>query len=259
MFDSADIYSGGAAEEILGAALKGRRDKAIISTKGTFRAGEGPNDVGSSRYALQRADRGAACAGVKTDYIDLYPTSWLRRDHAHRRNVWARSTTWCARQDPLHIGCSNFSGWHLMNSLAISERYGWAQARRASGLLLPHWPRLRVGADAAGCRAQGEGDRLEPARLGTSSPARSVAGSLMPEDEPHELQAQCRQRPARYGRDISYRVVDALGRRRARDGQDGPASCPQLAAQETDRRERDHRRAHGGTASPEPPAPLAGS
>src|SRR6202451_1592082 len=55
MFDSADIYSAGMAEEILGQAIKGRRDKVIISTKGTFRFGNGPNDVGSSRYHLKRA------------------------------------------------------------------------------------------------------------------------------------------------------------------------------------------------------------
>ena len=55
MFDSADIYSGGMAEEILGQAIKGRRDKVILSTKGTFRFGEGPNDVGSSRYHLKRS------------------------------------------------------------------------------------------------------------------------------------------------------------------------------------------------------------
>src|SRR6185436_11805755 len=55
MFDSADVYSGGLAEEILGQAIKGRRDRVIISTKATFRAGQGPNDVGSSRYHLTRA------------------------------------------------------------------------------------------------------------------------------------------------------------------------------------------------------------
>src|SRR3954468_25008187 len=55
MFDSADVYSAGMAEEILGAAIKGRRDKVIVSTKATFRLGEGPNDVGSSRYHLIRS------------------------------------------------------------------------------------------------------------------------------------------------------------------------------------------------------------
>src|SRR5690348_16641233 len=69
MFDSADIYSGGAAEEILGQALKGRREQAIISTKATFRAGSGPNDVGSSRHHLVRSVE-ASLRRLGTDYID---------------------------------------------------------------------------------------------------------------------------------------------------------------------------------------------
>src|SRR5262245_26247444 len=71
MFDSADVYSGGLAEEILGQAIKGRRDKVLISTKGTFRRGPGPNDVGSSRHALLRAVD-ASLKRLGTDYIDLY-------------------------------------------------------------------------------------------------------------------------------------------------------------------------------------------
>src|SRR3954468_14755748 len=71
MFDSADIYSGGLAEEILGQAIKGRRDKVILSTKGTFRFGTGPNDVGSSRYHLTRAVE-ASLKRLRTDVIDLY-------------------------------------------------------------------------------------------------------------------------------------------------------------------------------------------
>ena len=70
MFDSADIYSNGLAEEILGKAIKGRRDKVILSTKGTFRAGPGLNDVGSSRYHLLRACE-ASLRRLGTDYIDL--------------------------------------------------------------------------------------------------------------------------------------------------------------------------------------------
>src|SRR5580698_11152713 len=71
MFDSADIYSNGMAEEILGQAIKGRRDKVLISTKGTFRFAEGPNDVGSSRYHLKQAVEGSL-KRLQTDYIDLY-------------------------------------------------------------------------------------------------------------------------------------------------------------------------------------------
>src|SRR5436190_18279802 len=68
MFDSADMYSNGLAEEILGQAIKGRRDRVIISTKGTFRAGPGPNDVGSSRYHLTRAVE-ASLRRLGTDFI----------------------------------------------------------------------------------------------------------------------------------------------------------------------------------------------
>jgi aryl-alcohol dehydrogenase-like predicted oxidoreductase len=125
MFDSADIYSGGAAEEILGAALRGRRDKAIISTKGTFRAGAGPNDVGSSRYALLRAVEGSL-RRLSTDYIDIY--------QLHGFDATTSIEETLSTLDDLvragkirYIGCSNFSGWHLMESLAISERYGWAR------------------------------------------------------------------------------------------------------------------------------------
>src|SRR5215468_10352384 len=71
MFDSADVYSGGAAEEILGQAIKGRRDQVLISTKCTFRVGPGHNDVGSSRFHLLKAVD-ASLRRLGTDYIDLY-------------------------------------------------------------------------------------------------------------------------------------------------------------------------------------------
>src|SRR4030095_4312104 len=71
MFDSADIDSNGLAEEVLGAAIKGRRDKVLISTKATFRLGEGPNDVGSSRFHLVHSCEGQL-KRLGTDYIDLY-------------------------------------------------------------------------------------------------------------------------------------------------------------------------------------------
>ena len=70
MFDSADSYSGGKAEEILGQAIKGRRSRVLISTKGSFRVGEGPNDVGSSRFHMTEAVN-ASLRRLQTDYIDL--------------------------------------------------------------------------------------------------------------------------------------------------------------------------------------------
>src|SRR4051794_15110208 len=122
LFDSADVYSGGMAEEILGEAIKGRRDKVLISTKGTFRVGPGPNDVGSSRHHLLRTVE-ANLRRLKTDYIDLY--------QLHGFDAVTPVEEVLSTLDDLvragkirYIGASNFSGWHLMKSLAVSEKYG---------------------------------------------------------------------------------------------------------------------------------------
>ena len=101
MFDTADVYSAGAAEEILGEAIKGRRDQVLISTKATFRVGDGPNDVGSSRHHLTQAVEGAL-KRLGTDYIDLFQLHGfdamtpIEEVLAHARRPRAR------RQDPLH-------------------------------------------------------------------------------------------------------------------------------------------------------------
>lgn len=125
MFDSADIYSGGAAEEILGATLKGRRDKAIISTKGTFRAGEGANDVGSSRHHLIRAVEGSL-RRLGTDYIDIYQLHGF--DAQTPVEEVLQTLDGLVRAGKIrYLGVSNFSGWHLMKSLAASERHGLAR------------------------------------------------------------------------------------------------------------------------------------
>ena len=125
MFDSADSYSAGMAEEILGAALQGRRDQVIISTKGSFRRGTGPNDIGSSRYNLTRAVE-ASLRRLGTDYIDLYQ---LHAFDALTPVEEALSTldTMVRAGKIRYIGCSNFSGWHLMKSIAVSEKHGLAR------------------------------------------------------------------------------------------------------------------------------------
>jgi aryl-alcohol dehydrogenase-like predicted oxidoreductase len=125
MFDSADVYSAGRAEEILGKAIKGRRDRVLISTKGTFRTGPGPNDVGSSRtHLIDAVDKSLRRLG--TDYIDLY--------QLHGFDALTPIEETLGTLDDLvragkirYIGCSNFSGWHLMKSLAISDQRGWAR------------------------------------------------------------------------------------------------------------------------------------
>ena len=125
MFDSADIYSGGESESVLGGAIKGRRDKVLISTKATFRAGEGPNDVGSSRFHLIAAVEGSL-KRLQTDYIDLY--------QLHGFDAQTPAEEVMSTLDDLvragkirYIGVSNFSSWHLMKSLAVADRYGYAR------------------------------------------------------------------------------------------------------------------------------------
>jgi aryl-alcohol dehydrogenase-like predicted oxidoreductase len=122
LFDSADIYSQGMAEEILGRAIEGRRDRVLISTKGTFRFGTGPNDVGSSRYHLIRSVEGSL-KRLGTDYIDLYQLHGF--DAMTPIEEVLQTLDDLVRAGKIrYIGCSNFSGWHLMKSLAISEKYG---------------------------------------------------------------------------------------------------------------------------------------
>ncbi len=125
MFDSADVYSNGLAEEILGQAIKGRRDQVLISTKGTFRRGPGPNQLGSSRHHLTNAVE-ASLRRLGTDYIDLYQVHAF--DAMTPMDEALQTLDGFVRAGKIrYIGCSNFSGWHLMKSLAISEKYGLAR------------------------------------------------------------------------------------------------------------------------------------
>lgn len=121
-FDTANVYSQGASEEILGQAIKGKRDQLLISTKATFPMGEGPNERGSSRYHLIRACE-ASLKRLGTDHIDLY--------FMHGFDALTPVEETLSALDHLiqsgkirYIGCSNFSGWHVMKSLAVSEKYG---------------------------------------------------------------------------------------------------------------------------------------
>src|SRR6186713_2363529 len=125
MFDSADIYSAGMSETILGQAVKGRRDKVLISTKGTFRSGKEANDVGSSRQHLISAVE-SSLKRLGTDYIDLYQLHGFDALTPIEETLGTLGDLVRAGKIR-YIGCSNFSGWHLMKSLALSEKYGWAR------------------------------------------------------------------------------------------------------------------------------------
>lgn len=125
LFDTADVYSVGASEEILGKAIAGKRNRVLISTKATFRMADGPNDLGSSRHHLIQSCEGSL-RRLGIDTIDIY--------HMHGFDALTPVEETLKTLDTLvqsgkvrYIACSNFSGWHLMKSLSVSERYGWAR------------------------------------------------------------------------------------------------------------------------------------
>jgi aryl-alcohol dehydrogenase-like predicted oxidoreductase len=125
MFDTADVYSNGLSEQILGKAVAGRRDQVILATKASFRMGSGPNDLGNSRHHLVRACE-ASLRRLQTDYIDLYQMHGFDAIAPVEETLSALDTL--VRNGKVrYIGCSNFSGWHLMKSLSVSERYGWSR------------------------------------------------------------------------------------------------------------------------------------
>jgi aryl-alcohol dehydrogenase-like predicted oxidoreductase len=121
-FDTANIYSEGVSEEVLGQAIKGRRQDVLISTKATFPMGSGPNDQGSSRQHILKACEDSL-KRLGTDYIDVY--------FMHGFDALTPVEETLMTLDGLvksgkvrYIGCSNFSGWHAMKSLSVSDRYG---------------------------------------------------------------------------------------------------------------------------------------
>jgi aryl-alcohol dehydrogenase-like predicted oxidoreductase len=145
-FDTADTYAAGRSEEVLAAAIRGRRDQVLIGTKATQRSGEGVNDVGSSRSHLIEALEGSL-RRLGTDHVDVY--------YLHNMDMLTPVEETLSTLDEFvrsgkvrYLGVSNFSGWRLMESLSVSERYGWSKyvtqqlfyslaAREAEWELLP--------------------------------------------------------------------------------------------------------------------------
>jgi aryl-alcohol dehydrogenase-like predicted oxidoreductase len=125
LFDTANVYSKGLSEEILGKAISGKRNRVLISSKATFAMSDSPNDLGSSRLHLIESCE-ASLRRLGVDHIDIY--------HMHGFDALTPIEETLRTLDTLvqsgkvrYIACSNFSGWHLMKSLSISERYGWAR------------------------------------------------------------------------------------------------------------------------------------
>ena len=147
-FDSGDIF--GACEEVLGKALGKRRPQVLVATKAGLRAGEGPNDTGASRHHLIDAcERSLRRLG--TDYIDLFQI------HGFDGRTPVEETLSTLERliqsgKIRYIGCSNYAGWQLMKSLAVSDRHGWARyvAHQVSWSLAvrdAEWELAPLGAD----------------------------------------------------------------------------------------------------------------
>ena len=125
LFDTADVYSTGLSEEILGQAIVGKRDRLLISTKATFRMAEGPNELGSSRYHLIRACEDSL-RRLKTDHIDIYTLHGF--DALTPIEETLRTLDTLVQSGKVrYLACSNFSGWHLMKSLATAQHHGWTR------------------------------------------------------------------------------------------------------------------------------------
>src|SRR5215468_9552674 len=204
MFDSADVYSAGMSEEILGKAVAGRRDKVIIATKASFPMGTGPNDRGNSRYHLLSACD-ASLRRLGTDYIDLYQMHGFDPLSPVEETLSTLDTL--VRSGKVrYIGCSNFSGWHLMKSLAASDRYGWPRyiAHQAYYSLVGRdfeWELMPLGQDQNVAtliwsplgwgRLTGKLRRNQPPPAVSRLPRTARIGPQVPDD-------------------LLYRVVDAL-------------------------------------------------
>jgi aryl-alcohol dehydrogenase-like predicted oxidoreductase len=120
LIDTADVYSDGLSEEVVGKTLKGRRDRVLVATKARFAMGDGPNDAGLSRHHLIRACE-ASLRRLGTDYIDLFQVhEW--DGHTPLEETLSALDHLVNAGKVRYIGCSNYSAWHIMKALGISER-----------------------------------------------------------------------------------------------------------------------------------------
>ncbi len=219
LFDTADVYSSGASEEVLGAALEGLRDQALISTKIGLPMGDGPLDAGSSRLRLVRGVE-AALKRLRTDRIDLLQLHAFDAATPVEETLGALDDLVSAGK-VLYVGASNFSGWQLMKSLAAAERHGWPRyvANQAYYSLVGRdyeWELMPLGLD------QGVGAMVwSPLGWGRLT-GKIRRGQPLPEvSRLHETQAD----GPPVDEERLYRVVDALDEIAAETGK----TLPQIA------------------------------
>ncbi|MBM3531451.1 MAG: aldo/keto reductase [Alphaproteobacteria bacterium] len=200
LFDTADAYSAGAAEEILGQAIAGKRNRLLISGKSTFRMGPSPNQVGSSRHHLIAACE-ASLRRMRIDHIDL----WQMHGFDAKTPI---EETVCALDDLVtsgkvrYVGCSNFSGWHLMKSLSVADRYGWSRyvahqvyysliGRDYEWELMPLGIAEKVGAvvwsPLAGGKITGKINRRQKAPEGTRVAQIGAMGPQIPDEQLYDI------------------------------------------------------------------------
>ncbi|HYG68924.1 MAG TPA: aldo/keto reductase, partial [Anaeromyxobacteraceae bacterium] len=184
------------AEEILGEVIAGRRERLLVSTKASQRTGDGPNDVGSSRHHLL-ASCEASLRRLGTDRIDLFQLHAF--DALTPIEETLRALDDLVRAGKVrYVGCSNFSGWHLMKSLAAADRHGWPRhvahqahysllAREYEWELMPLAIDQRVGtlvwSPLSGGRLTGKVGRNRPAPPGTRAAVQPPRGPAFPQEQ----------------------------------------------------------------------------
>jgi len=223
LFDSADVYSNGLAEEILGEAIAGRRDKVLISTKASFAMGDGPNERGSSRQHLIAACE-ASLRRLGTETIDLWQLHGF--DAMTPVEETLRTLDDLVRAGKVrYVGCSNFSGWHLMKSLAVSDRYGWSRyvahqayysliSREFEWELMPLALDQKVGtvvwSPLAGGRLSGKVARNRPAPAGSRFAAQGGHGPEFPLDHLYRIVDVLEAIAGELGRSVSQVALNWL-------------------------------------------------
>jgi aryl-alcohol dehydrogenase-like predicted oxidoreductase len=146
LIDTANVYSMGASEEIIGEAIGDKRDRLLIATKARMKTGDGPNEGGASRWHIIRECEGSL-KRLRTDRIDLYfMHEW--DGHTPLEETLEALDTLVRSGKVRYLGCSNYSAWHLMKALGVAERFGYQrfvsqqiyyslQAREAEYELVP--------------------------------------------------------------------------------------------------------------------------
>ncbi|MDQ6675417.1 MAG: aldo/keto reductase [Chloroflexota bacterium] len=223
LFDSADAYSSGLAEEILGKAIAGRRGRLLISTKAAFRTGPGPDEIGSSRTHLIQACE-ASLRRLGTDHIDLWQLHAFDAMTPIEETLHAMDDLVRAGK-VRYIGCSNFSGWHLMKSLALSAKRGWARyvahqayysllAREYEWELMPLALDQQVGtvvwSPLSGGRLSGKFGRNEPAPKGSRTATLGAHGTELPLEQLYAVVDVLREIGADLGRSVSQIALNWL-------------------------------------------------